>query len=83
MLTLNFESALDVANRLGYTIPTNMIEELNTYVQRQCVDMIAKTEGRYCEDLDLIVPTNLYDAKKIEKVEKVVEDFCFRVILGV
>jgi phage anti-repressor protein len=70
-----YEGAIDVAIRLGYSVPSNYESSLGRYVKRNCGDLLLGQNNRYSTSSHKQIPANMYPAHNPE-IEKAVINFC-------
>ena len=70
-----YEGAVDVAIRLGFSVPKKYESTLGKFVKKQCSDLIIGKNQRYSTASHKQVPANMYPANN-ERVETAVREFC-------
>lgn len=72
-----YEGAVDVAIRLGYSVPSNYEGALGNHVRKTCEKWIVGKNKRYSAASAKQVPANMYPAYN-EEVEWAVADYCLK-----
>lgn len=70
-----YEGAVDVAIRLGFSVPKNYESSLGKFVKKFCSDLIVGQNNRYSTASHKQVPANMYPARN-HRVEVAVREFC-------
>ncbi|NET45971.1 Rha family transcriptional regulator [Okeania sp. SIO2B3] len=72
-----YEGAVDVAIRLGFSVPPNFESSLGVAVKKKCEHLLIGKNNRYSTTSQKQVPANMYPANHPE-VEAAVKDYCVR-----
>ena len=72
-----YEGAVDVAIRLGFSVPSNYEGSLGMAVKKKCEYLLIGKNNRYSTTSQKQVPANMYPANHPE-VEAAVKDYCVR-----
>jgi hypothetical protein len=72
-----YESAVEVATRLGYRVPPNYESSLGGAVSKVCGELIRERNQRWSSTSGIKVPANMYPAYNPD-VEDAVESYCIK-----